>query len=173
MKKLAFSVLVIISALLVSCGGSSGKVEKENKEDIKEEGKSEIVVLDSEDAMMAKLAEYNITIPENMILRTVEQQVYLDENFEEKETYLVYFDSKDSENVNSDELLEWYNSQRDILKNSGWTEESNEEDLEIMGGGTYNKAVLVNESENCTLDMRLGISDEGYTISIHPKYEIK
>lgn len=172
MRKPAFTVLIIISALIVSCGGSPDKEENAKNKDVKEEAKSETVVLDSKDAMMAKLAEYKISIPENMVFRKVEKQVYLDKDFEERDTYLVYFDSKDNENVNRDELLEWYNSQRDILKNNGWTEESNEEDIEMMGGGSYNKAILVNESENCTLDIRLGL-DGGYSISIHPKYEIK
>lgn len=40
-----------------------------------------------------------------------------------------------------------------------------------MGGGTTNKVVLVKDSENCTLDIRLVFNDKRSSLSIHPKYE--
>ncbi len=72
-----------------------------------------------------------------------------------------------------DELLKWFNDQRQILKDNGWIEKSYEKDKEIMGGGTYDQSILVKESENCTLDMRITFNDAGSSISIHPKYEIR
>lgn len=158
---------MIVSVIFWSCNGSS---KNEPKKDVIN---SEISVLDTKDAMMTKLAEYKITIPEDMIFRSVEKQVYLNQDFEETDTYLVYFDGENIDEVKKEELWKWYNDQREVLGNNGWKEKSYEQDKEIMGGGTYNQAIMVKESENCTLDMRLSFTDNNASISIHPKYEIK
>ncbi|MCF8222967.1 MAG: hypothetical protein K9J25_07445 [Bacteroidales bacterium] len=167
MKNSAILILMIISVLAVSCGGSPSN----DKEDKNNEPAPEKIILDSKEAMMSKLDGYNITIPGEMVFRSVDKQVYLDKDFEEKDTYLIYFDTKEGEEVKKEELLNWFNSQIDNLKNKGWTVKTNEKDKEMIGGGTTNQVVLVKDSENCTLDIRLGFNDERSSLSIHPKYE--
>jgi len=167
MRNLTILAVLIVSATIWSCNSS------EKNESKKEGVNKEIIVLDHKDAMMTKLAEYKITIPEEMIFRSIDKQVYLSEDFEEKDTYLVYFDGEDIDEGKKGELLKWYNDQREILKNDGWKENDYEKDIEMMGGGTYSQSILVKESENCTLDMRLSFMDNGASISIHPKYEIR
>jgi len=167
MRKLAVLAVLIVSVIFWSCNRSP-KNEGEKNDIIPETS-----VLDSKDAMMAKLAEYKIVIPEDMIFRSVDKQVDLNKDFEEVDTYLVYFDSENLNDVLKEELLKWYDDQRKVLKDDGWKEQSYEQDIEIMGGGSYRQAILVKESENCTLDIRLGFMDNSSSISIHPKYEIE
>lgn len=177
MKNIILLGLIAFTVFSLACSNDSSK---EKAETTKTEGttKTRTVevtksVLDSKDAMMAKLAEYKITIPGDMVFRSVDKQVYLNKDFEEADTYLVYFDIEYKDEAKKDELLKWYNDQRQILKDNGWTEKTYEKDIEILGSGTYDQSVFVKESENCTLDMRITFSDTGSTIIIHPKYEIK
>ena len=174
MKKIFLLGLVFFTMLNPGCSKDSSKEKTEpaakTEVETKEVKKN---VLDTKDAMMAKLAEYKITVPEDMVFRSVDKQVYLNKDFEETDTYLVYFDLKYKDQAKKDELLKWYNNQRQILKDDGWIEKTYEKDHEMMAGGTYDTSILVKESENCTLDMRITFSDRGSSISIHPKYEIR
>lgn len=166
MRKFILLGLIIFTVFTLGCSKDSAKEEVETKV-IKKS------VLNTKDAMMAKLADYKITVPHTMVFRSVDKQTYLNKDFEESDTYLVYFDIAYKDKAKKDELLKWYNGQRSVLKNNGWTEKTYDKDKEIMGGGSYDQSVLVKASENCSLDMRLSFSDNGSTLSIHPKYEIK
>lgn len=172
MKKLTILAIMIIPIIMASCNSSSTK-EDTNTEESKNENVSSVLVLDNQDAMMAKLAEYEITIPEEMVFRSVDKQIYLTEDFEEDETYVISFDILDPEKINREELLQWFLEQRETLKNNGWTEESFEKEVEKIGGGLSNRTILKKNSENCTLDISLSYHDEGSTIIIHPLYEEK
>lgn len=167
MKKTIASALIISIIFGMACGNSSNENTTQHGQAAAPGKKA---VLETEDAMMARLAEYKITIPEGMIFRSVDKQAYLNKDFEETDTYLVYFDTREPK---KEELLSWFTNQRAVLTGDGWTEKTFEKDLEILGGGSYDRSVFVKESENCTLDMRVSYTDEGSTISIHPKYEIR
>lgn len=169
MKKIVCLGLVIFTVFTLGCSRDSSTDSSKEKA----EPPVTKTVLDTKDAMLAKLAGYKISIPEGMVFRSVDKQVYLNKDFEETDTYLVYFDIKYQDKAQKDKLSAWFNDQRTILKNNGWTEKVHEKDKEIMGGGTYDQSVFVKESENCTLDMRLSFTDTVSTLSIHPKYEIK
>lgn len=178
MRKIFLTGLIIFTFFNLGCSNDSSEEKTESTtvtapETAVEPPKVTKSVLDTKDAMMAKLAEYKITVPEDMVFRSVDKQVYLSKNFENEDTYLVYFDLEYKDPAKKNELLKWYNDQRQILKDNGWTEKSYEKEKEIMGGGTYDQSILVKESENCTLDMRISFDDTGSSISIHPKYEIK
>ncbi|MFP4489019.1 MAG: hypothetical protein ACLFN1_06915 [Bacteroidales bacterium] len=166
MKNLTVIAVMIFSVIICSCGGSS------TNEDKKDDAIPEKTVLDTREAMMAKLAEYQITIPEDMVFREIEKQVYLSKDFEDTDTHIIHFSINDKDKVNKDELTEWYNNQRKILKDQGWVEKTYDKDKEMMGGGSYSVSVLEKKSENCVLDIRLVFNDNGSSIIIHPKYEI-
>lgn len=165
MKKLMMIALSALFMLGFACSGDS------SKEKPAAQGKK--VVLDTEDAMMAKLAEYKIAIPDGMVFRSVDKQTYLDADFEEADTYVINFDMTYEGGSKKDELLNWFDNQRTILKNNGWTETSYEPDTEMMGGGTYDTAIFRKESESCTLLLRVGFSEDGASIHVNPKYEKK
>ncbi|MGD9158572.1 MAG: hypothetical protein PVG39_09210 [Desulfobacteraceae bacterium] len=178
MRRLILTGLIIITFINLGCSKDSSEEKTESTtvtapETATETPKVTKTVLDTKDTMMAKLNEYKITVPEDVVFRSVDKQVYLDKDFEEKDTYLVYFDIKYQDQAKRDELLKWFNDQRQTLKDNGWVEKSYEKDDEMMGGGTSDRSVLVKESENCTLDIGITFNDTGSTIIIHPKYEIK
>ncbi len=99
MRKLIITGLIIFTFFALGCSNDSSGEKTESKtvttsETAAETTKVQKTVLDNRDAMMAKLREYKITVPEDLIFRSVDKQKYLDKNFEEKDTYLVYFDVK-------------------------------------------------------------------------------
>ena len=95
MRKTILLGLIILTFISLGCGKDSSEEKTEKAVETKTKtAEIKISVLDTKEAMMVKLAEYKITVPGDMVFRSVDKQVYLTKDFEEKDTYLVYFDIK-------------------------------------------------------------------------------
>lgn len=167
MKKQTLFGLIILSIFVWSCGNTTSEKNNSDKAEKK-------IVLDTKESMLAKLNEYKINIPEEMTFRSVDMQVYLNKDFEEDTSHIIYFDMKDIDESKESELSQWYDNQLKTLTDDGWNVNKEVKDKEMISGGIYNNCILMKESENCTLSIGISFNGEGgSTINVAPRYEIR
>ena len=100
--------------------------------------------------------------------------IYLNKDFEEDTSHIIYFDMKDIDESKESELSQWYDNQLKTLTDDGWNVNKEVKDKEMISGGIYNNCILMKESENCTLSIGISFNGEGgSTINVAPRYEIR
>ena len=167
MRKLTLLATIILTVFICSCGGGSTDEKKESAE-TKTVAKK--LVLDTKEAMMAKLQEFNVIIPDSMIFGRIEMKPYLNKKYEEDTTYMIYFSIKDLDVATKDSLYAWYDKQFSELVAKGWTEVEYRKDEEMMGGGVYSTFSLTKNSEDCELKIGISYSDNNCTVHVSPRF---
>lgn len=171
MKKLTLVFFIILSIFLVSCGGDKSDKKKDSA---KAESSVEIAVLDTQEAMVNKLKELNVMIPEGLNFRDIKESPFLDKNYDQQMAHTIYFNADTVNETKKAELDSWLEKQFTTLTSDGWTEKDNRKDQEMMGGGVYS-TFAVTKTLKGNIDCKLTVgtsynSEKRYTIHASPKF---
>lgn len=133
MRKLSLFSVIIITALLCSCGGT--KTDKSSTESEKEEQKeendkaSEKLSKSTKEGMMMLLQECNINLHEALEYSEVKR---------DGESYVINFEANDVDEELKEELDAWFFEQVEFFENDGWSKFVNMENETMFG-------VIINE----------------------------
>jgi len=137
MKKFSFLTILIIIAILYSCGGT--KTDESSKENDKQEQKqekkqendkaSEKLSKSTKEGMMMLLKECNINLHEALEYSEVKRN---------SESYVIKFEANDVGEELKEELDAWFFEQVEFFENDGWSKFVNMENETMFG-------VIINE----------------------------
>lgn len=169
MKKIIFIVIIlsILSIVVLSFGGCSKSKNVSEKTD---EPKVEIV-LDTKEAITMKLAEMNINVPEKMLFKNLQKSPYLDKDYNEAISHVIYFQIDNIDEATKNEMYDWHDSQFSKLVADGWTENSYRKNVEMVSGGVFSSYTLTKASIDCKIRINISYNSENNcSISINPQF---